>query len=289
MFENAVAQDPVRIAHAAIANAPSTLHLRARAELDERQDTSRRADALLPDLPEVRVARAWIHYTEGKYEESIALVRRAIEQKPDSEGAYYLLCRTLFAAGKYQEVADIAEAAMKAGGEDYNVYVPIYNALGALGKKDAATTSARCAVLEAHLRKVPEDARARTILAADYSSRGARRTRCARPTWLCALTQRGHRLYNVACIFCILKRLDDAMGALQKAWNAGFKDPVWVRRIRISPPSTATGLRTALSARGRNPAGAPARSGRVLHAAAVGFGLGGPAFPAFSSSRTVRT
>jgi hypothetical protein len=27
-----------------------------------------------------------------------------------------------------------------------------------------------------------------------------------------------------------MKRVEDAIAALQKAWNAGFKDPVWVRR-----------------------------------------------------------
>ena len=37
----------------------------------------------------------------------------------------------------YQEVAAIAEAAIESSGTDYNVYVPIINALDSLGKKDA--------------------------------------------------------------------------------------------------------------------------------------------------------
>ena len=48
-----------------------------------------------------------------------------------------LLCRALFSAGRYQEVLDVMEAALEASGEDYNVYVPIANSLGALGKKEA--------------------------------------------------------------------------------------------------------------------------------------------------------
>ena len=37
-------------------------------------------------------------------------------------------------------------------------------------------------------------------------------------------------LYNVACLYCILKKSDEALDVLRRAWEAGFKDPVWVRR-----------------------------------------------------------
>ena len=43
----------------------------------------------------------------------------------------------LFAAGRNQEVVDISEAAIEASGEDYNVYVPIINTLGSMGRKEA--------------------------------------------------------------------------------------------------------------------------------------------------------
>ena len=68
------------------------------------------------------------------------MVKKAIERKRDCDGAYYLLCRALFAAGRYQEVMDVAETAIEASGEDYNVYVPIRNALGAMGKKKPEST-----------------------------------------------------------------------------------------------------------------------------------------------------
>jgi non-specific serine/threonine protein kinase len=102
----------------------------------------------------VQVARAWTRYTEGAYGDAISLVRQAIAQKADCEGAYYLLGRALFAAGEYQAVADMADDAMKASGDDYNVYVPLVNALGALGKKEARRNGVlhRVQVLEGHLR-----------------------------------------------------------------------------------------------------------------------------------------
>jgi Flp pilus assembly protein TadD len=37
-------------------------------------------------------------------------------------------------------------------------------------------------------------------------------------------------LYNAACIYCMLDRKDDGLVALQKAWEAGFKDADWARR-----------------------------------------------------------
>ena len=37
-------------------------------------------------------------------------------------------------------------------------------------------------------------------------------------------------LYNVACVFCQLKKTDEALDALKKAWEAGFKDALWARR-----------------------------------------------------------
>ena len=237
MFENSVAQDPhFALAHAAIANVCAQYYYnyeREKVWIERAKAASSRADALRPDLPDVQVARAWIRYAEEAFDDAIRLVRHAIEQKPDSEGAYYLLGRALFAAGKYQEVADMAEAAMKTGSEDYNVYVPIANALGALGKKDARgnIVQQRVQVMEAHLRKVPEDARARTLLAVAYTEMHREEDAVREANLAMALRpNEATVLYNVACVFCGLNRVDEAMDVLKKAWEAGFKDPVWVRR-----------------------------------------------------------
>jgi non-specific serine/threonine protein kinase len=78
---------------------------------------------------------------------------------------------------------------------------------------------------------VPEDARARTIMATDYAEMG-REDDAVREANLAMVLRPNEAtvLYNVACVFCYLQRPDEAMGALRKAWAAGFKDPVWVRR-----------------------------------------------------------
>ena len=161
------------------------------------------------------------------------MVQKAIERKKDCEGAYYLLCRALFSAGRYREVADSAEPALEASGEDYNVYVPILNALGALGKEEIRRNIQLRAVsaFENHLKQVPEDARARILVAGYYAE--LNRTEDAVRETSMAMTLRANEasiLYNAACVFCLLKKKPEAIEALRKAWEAGFKDPNWARR-----------------------------------------------------------
>ena len=237
MFENAVALDPrFALAHAAIALACAQFNQhfdRAPAWIERGKAASQQASALGSGSPEVQVAEAWILYAEGKYDEAVRRVREAIARKGDAEGAYYLLGRALFADGKYQEVVDLAEAAIATSGEDYNIYVPIINALGALGKKEAHRNSVlqRIQVLEAHLKKVPEDARGRTLLATDYANLDRAEDAMREAQLAMALRANDAMvMYNVACVFGQLGRKPEALDALRKAREAGWKDATWARR-----------------------------------------------------------
>jgi Flp pilus assembly protein TadD len=89
----------------------------------------------------------------------------------------------------------------------------------------------RAEALETHLREVPDDARARMQLAITFASldRGDEAMREAN----LAMVLRPNEptvLYNAACTFCMLTRKAEALQALKKAWDAGFKDAVWARR-----------------------------------------------------------
>jgi len=236
MFENAVAQDPnFALARAALANVCALYFVnyeREKSWMERALAAAQKASALQPELPEVQVSEAWMFYAEKKFEEAIQRVRRAIAVKPDCEGAYYLLGRSLFAAGRYQEVANIAEAAVAAGGEDYNVYVPILNALGALGKEEMRRSfrQRRIHVLENQLRNVPEDVRARVLVASDYAKSGREEDALREANLAMALLpNEGTILYNVACVFCQLDKKTEGLAALSKAWEAGWKDVEWTR------------------------------------------------------------
>jgi len=171
MFENAVAIDPsFALAYAACANACAMFYCNYSRDaiwVERARNASGKAVALRWDLPEVMVSQAWVLYATELHDEAVRMVQKAIERKRDCEGAYYLLCRALFSAGRCQEVVDVMETALEVSGEDYNVYVPIINSLGALGKKEGHRNLLirRIAALENHLKQVPEDARARVLMA----------------------------------------------------------------------------------------------------------------------------
>jgi serine/threonine protein kinase/Tfp pilus assembly protein PilF len=237
MFENAVAMDPsFALAYAACANACAMYYStfsRDPVWVERAREASGRAVALRWDLPEVQVSQAWVLYAAELHDEAVRMVKKAIERKRDCEGAYYLFCRSLFAAGRYQEVLDIAEAAIEASGEDYNVYVPIMNSLGAMGKEEARRNMAQrfIVALENHLKQVPEDARARILMSNYYAELG--RVDDALRELNLAVTLRANEasiLYNAACVYCALKRKAEALDTLHKAWEAGYKDSVWTRR-----------------------------------------------------------
>lgn len=237
MFESAVAMDPsFALAYAACANACAMFFCnfsRDTVWVDRARTASGHAVALRWDLPEVQVSQAWVLYATDLHDEAVRMVRKAVERKRDCEGAYYLLCRALFSAGRFQEVVDVMETALEASGEDYNVYIPIANSLGALGKRDMYQNllQRRMSALENHLKQVPEDARARILLGTDYAEIG--REEDALKELHLAMTMRANEasiLYNAACLFSLLKRKPEAMEALRKAWEAGFRDVSHVRR-----------------------------------------------------------
>jgi non-specific serine/threonine protein kinase len=224
------------LAYAACANACAMYYSffsRDEVWVQRARDASGKAVALRWDLPETHVSQAWVLYAAGLYDEAVRMVKKAIERKRDCDGAYYLLCRALFAAGRNQEVVDVSESAIEASGEDYNVYVPIINTLGSMGRKDArhSMTLRMIGALENHLKQVPEDARARVLLGAFYAE--LEREEDALRELNLAVTLRANEasiLYNAACVYCILKRKAEALDTLRRAWEAGSKDAVWARR-----------------------------------------------------------
>ena len=237
MFESAVSLDSnFALAYAGIANVCAQHHYRhgsGSGWIERAREAAERAVSLQPQLPEAHVARGWVFYANKQYDEAVTEGKMAIAQKSDCEGVYYMLGRALFAAGKYQEISDIADEAVRVSGADYNIYVPILNALRAMGKSDALRNMnmRRVEALEAHINEVPDDARARMQLAITFASLD-REEDAMREARLAMLLRPNEPtvLYNAACTFCMLNRKAEGLEAIRKAWDAGFKDAVWARR-----------------------------------------------------------
>ena len=237
VYENAIALDPdFALAYAGVANICTLYYFdyeRSEKWMTRAVTASEKAKELGHAQPEIQMAEAWIKYKEGRHADAQDLVRKAIVEKPDCEGAYYLLGRTLFADGRYQEILDIADRAIEASGDDYNVFVPIMNAMGALGKKDLRANIVQRGILtlENQTMKAPEDARARSLLAGIYAEVGRKEDAAREMQFATTLRPNDPILhYNCACTYALMGMKPEAIESLKKAWDAGYQDNDWVRR-----------------------------------------------------------
>jgi Flp pilus assembly protein TadD len=86
-------------------------------------------------------------------------------------------------------------------------------------------------VLEQQVKDVPEDVRARILLAVDYAATG-REVDAVRELQK-AVDLRPHDsniLYNAACTYGVMKRKADAIEMLRRAKAAGYVNNDWIRR-----------------------------------------------------------
>ena len=65
-------------------------------------------------------------YADKKYDEAIQDARLAIERKPDCPGVCNVVARAYFAADRWQESAALVERAIEVNGDDYNLYIPLH-------------------------------------------------------------------------------------------------------------------------------------------------------------------
>ena len=237
MYENAVALDPgFALAHAALACICAQHYYyfeRQQQWIDRAVAATRKAIAIGHDSPAIGIAEAWVEFAEGRYTDAVDKTRAALARDPDLDGGYDLLGRALFESGRYQEIVDGMEQALAHAGENYNTAMSIHNALGALGKKDALNNYVHreVAIYEGAVKKVPEDARARVLLAGAYALQG-RFEDAKKEADMAMILRPGDTmvLYNVACNFCLMNNPKDAMIALRKAREAGYANAPWARQ-----------------------------------------------------------
>jgi len=231
MFERAVQLDPhFALAHAGIAYVCGfqyELHGHDPRWIDKGLAACERAFALEPELPEALAARARLFYVKQEYDRAIEYARKAIERKPDCEGAYTILGKGLFASDRWQEAAALVDRALEANGEDYNVYVPYVNVLAALGDRagERRLIERHIAVLERQLEMVPEDVRARNLLSVMYSRVGRREDAVRELERAVAMRPNdSNTLYNAACTYGILEMKPEALAMFRRSVEAGFGD-----------------------------------------------------------------
>ena len=237
MYEQAILLDSrFALAHAGIANACGVMyewHDHDNHWIERGLAACERALALEPNLPEALVARARIRYELKNFEESINDVQRALERKPDCEGAYNILGRTYFSSDRFEEAAALANRAVEANGNDYNMYIPFVNALESLGRKEEARRlrDLERRVLEQQLEQVPEDVRARILLSSEYAWLGKQDDAIRELQKAVALRPNDSNiLYNAACTYGVMGKKPEALDLLKRAELSGYTNLDWAVR-----------------------------------------------------------
>ena len=236
-FHRAIALDPAfAFAHAELAKACALTyewHGQDPESLQQAQRASDEALRLDPAGPEALTAAARLAFTRKELEHSIRLCRRALELKPNCEGTYLILGRALLNLDRWQEVADLTDRAIEANGDDYNTYVPYNAAVDKLGPADKALQLREqfASVLVRQIESVPDDARARILLATTYllldrHEEGIQEVEHA----LRLRPNDANILYNAACAYGVLQRNNEAMDLLKRAKSAGLVNLDFARR-----------------------------------------------------------
>jgi len=144
-----------------------------------------------------------------------------------------VLLRAYFASGQYQKVADLADRAVEAAGDDYNVYVPLVNTFAALGDPEASRKMREKAVvaLLQQVELVPEDVRARSLLAVQYGALNRVREAVSELEKTVALRPKDpNTLYNAACTYGTLNMKEEALLMFRRAVESGFSNLDWAAR-----------------------------------------------------------
>jgi serine/threonine protein kinase/Flp pilus assembly protein TadD len=234
MYEQAIRLDPnFALAHAGVAYICGIIYEVREHDpkwVDRGDAACNRAMELDANLPEALVARARILYSQQKHDEAIDLAHGAIGIKPDCEGVYNILGRAYFASGRFEEAAALIEKAIEANGDDYNVYIPFTNSLERLGRFAELDRYREMEVrmLERQLELVPEDVRARSLLAADYANSGRADDAARHLEMTIALRPNDSNvLYNAACTYGILGKKAETLELLRRALAAGYANFAW--------------------------------------------------------------
>jgi len=234
MYEQAIKLDPnFAAAHAGVAYICAMIHeIREHHPkwVERGEAACKKAMELDPTLAEAQVARARLFYSQRKHPEAIDLARNAILLKPDCDGVYNVLARAYFASGRFEDCADLTEKAIEANGDDYNVYIPFVNSLERLGRTEELNRvrEMEMVVLERQLELVPEDVRARSLVAADYAAMGRAEDAVRHLEMAIALRpDDSNVLYNSACTYCVLGKRAEALDLLRRALAHGYSNFDW--------------------------------------------------------------
>ena len=230
IFARAIEVDPeFAAAHAGFADCCSYLYLyweATRENLAAADAASRRAVALAPKLADAHASRGVALSTLRNYPGAEKEFRTAIRLDPGLYEARYFYGRACLAQGKYKEAIEPLESAARVRPEDYQAPAFLGQAYTGLGHDaEAAAAYARSIeVAQQQLSVNPGDVRALYVGAVSWARIGREEEALAWTAKALALDSEDSAvLYNVACLYAVLHRTEEALNCLRRVMRSGWR------------------------------------------------------------------
>ena len=231
MFDKAIEIDPeFAVAYAGIAVASSLLYTFFDARelnLIQAEIASRKALDLAPQLAEAHLSRAIAAWLSEKAEEAEAEFEAAIKLDPKLFEAFYFYGRTRRAQGRHADAVRLLARASLLRPEDFQAPAFLGGEYAAMGMRVEATAARRRAVklIEQRLDLNPDDARAWNLGATTLAKLGNEPRAIEFATRSLSIDPEDPMvLYNVACVYSLIGKPQEALAHLESAISHGFGD-----------------------------------------------------------------
>jgi len=237
MFARAIVIDPhYARAYAGVADCCSFLYMywdSVEDNLNEAEAASRKALELDPELAEAHAAGGLAFALKKDFAEAQKEFEAAIRLDPKLYEAYYFYARTSFQRGDLAKAAELYEQAARLNPDDYqavSLLVPVYHGLGR--PLEAESTERRALqLIEKHIDSHPDDPRSLYLGAGILARIGDHARSCEWAKRSLAIDpEETSILYNVACVYSLLGRTEDALACLSKVMEHGTFFKNWAAK-----------------------------------------------------------
>jgi serine/threonine protein kinase/Tfp pilus assembly protein PilF len=235
LFEQAIGLDAsYGRAYAGLSDCCAYLYMnvgRNPADLERAMQAAEAALKLAPDMAESHSSLGTALSLLGRHAEAESAFQQAIALNPNLFEAHYFYARDAFTQGKLDQAIREYEEASRVRPEDYQSPLLVAQSYEDLGHADLAKMSRLrgVAIAEAHLRMTPDDARALYMGANGLVALGEIEKGLE---WATRAVEMGPDdpmlLYNVACIFSLANRVDEALGYIEAAVENGMRLRGWL-------------------------------------------------------------
>jgi non-specific serine/threonine protein kinase len=256
MFGHAIEQDPsFARAYSGIANCCYFLYLYydgGEASLRQADEASRQAVEFGPDMPEPHASRGGVLSLLGQHREAEVEFDAAIRLGPELFDAYYLYARHSYTEGNLEKAVSLYGRAAEVDSSDFQSLMLMAQVCDDLGRSRQAEKARRrgIEIVKQRLLANPDDVRALYLGANGLLVLG-QLDECFE--WaslaLSIAPDDSYVLYNVACIYSLAGKRNEALDLLDRTIQCGLSRRTWLDRDSNLDPLRAIPRFQALCSR----------------------------------------